>query len=474
MRSSFLRRGIHFTLAAFLLAATSAIPQARAQSGRVFGFDKDLIHQDPDGSFYLSDVDRLRVLEIMEEADVLSLGKILQQLKQSTTDTPLTKVFEARLARAALMRISGDFKGSNEELDKLTAALGMIKGAQGLITPLGLIVAIMRTGNLYLDGDIHAWAVALDDMHRQYFEPVRASYHMPDLAFRNMSQLELAVAPDSIPEQSVELSAEETIPFWQSTRMLNGRQQIDTKGRVTADGEKTDAVFDTAAIEMAVSVSFARRHNLRTIAKTEQLRDSENRSPFATTDYVMVPSLHIGDTVFHNQIASISRSNTPVIIGLQQLLKLPNVTFSKTGMTFGFARSLNCHGPMVIAALRSGQQAWLLGIVTLNGSQDFAIMNTGNNATEIMTINTPSLTPSLRKHAYSEDSETIAGPGQQFVAVENTSIAFGSQQIMAPVGYRQTRSKRRSELTTALLNYGNIEFDRNHKTFCIDLQTTAP
>lgn len=474
MLLSRVRRGIHFILAGFLFAGASTIPQARAESGRILGFDKDLIHQDPDGSYYLSDVDSLSVLELMEDADVLGLSKVLQRLKLSTTDAPAKKVFEARLARAAIMRISGDFKGSNEELDRLTMGLGPMADTQRLVTPLGLIIATMRAGNFYLDGNIHAWAATMDDIHRQYFEPVRAFYHIPNLAFRNMSQLELAVPAASIPEQSVTLSAGETIPFWQSTRMLNGRQQIDAKGRVTVDGEKTDAVFDTAAVEMLVSTSFARRHNLRVIANTGFLRDSEGRSPFATSDYVLVPSLHIGDTVFRNQIAAISRSDTDVVIGLHQLLKLPNVTFSKTGMEFGAAKALNCSGPMVIGALRSGQQAWLLGIVTLNGSQDFAIMNTGNNATEIMAVNTPSLKPSLRRNAYRENSSTIAGQEQQLVSVENTSVAFGSQQIMAPVAYRQSRSTRRSELTTAVLNYGNIEFDRSRRTFCINLQTPAP
>ncbi|BCI67007.1 hypothetical protein [Acetobacter aceti] len=150
------------------------------------------------------------------------------------------------------------------------------------------------------------------------------------------------------------------------------------------------------------------------------------------------------------------------------------IHFVLAGFLFGAAKALNCSGPMVVGALRSGQQAWLLGIVTLNGSQDFAIMNTGNNATEIMTVNMPNLKPSLRRNVYRENSSTIAGQEQQLVSVENTPVAFGSQQIMAPVAYRQSRSTRRSELTTAVLNYGNIEFDRSRRTFCINLQTPAP
>lgn len=479
MRSSLFNLGLRTVFTAFFLTGATALSpvMAHAQSekiasGKIAAFDKSMIHQDPDGSYYLSARDKLGVLLEMEDGDVIGLSKIIDQLKASPTASPLEKVFEARLSLAAIQRTAGNFPASNEQLDKLAHALGPIADPERMVTPLGLIIATMRAGNFFLDGDIHAWAVAVDALRRQYFEPLQAFYHIPDLTVRNASQLDLVVSPDTIPEQSVTLSKGETIPFWQSTELVNGHQQINAKGRVTVDGEKTDAVFDTGSATLSVPSGFARRHNLRVIAKSSLIRDGVGHSPFATTQFVIVPSLNMGETVFRNQIASVTSPDSPVIVGLQQLLKLSHVTFSKTGLEFGPEKALNCTGPFVLATFRSGQKAWLMDIVTLNGSQDFTIVDTGSNMPEILEVNTPSLTPSLRQHAFREHSATIAGEQTATVAVEDSSVAFGTQQLMTPVRYKQTPAHLRPLLTTAILNYGTIQFDRNSRVFCVNLQTT--
>ena len=474
MRSSAFRLGLQAVFATlFLTGATALSPVTlHAQSGKIAAFDKSMIHQDPDGSYYLSARDKLGVILQMEDGDVIGLSKVIEHLKASPTASPLEKVFEARLSLAAIARSAGNFSASNEQLDKLAHALGPMADPERMITPLGLIIATMRTGNFFLDGDIHAWAIATDAMRRQYLEPLRAFYHIPDLTVRNASQMDLVVSPDTIPEQSVSLSPSETIPFWQSTQLVNGHQPINAKGRVTVDGEKTDAVFDTGSDTLSVPSGFARRHNLRVIAKSSLIQDGAGHSFFATSQFVIVPSLNIGGTVFRNQIASVTSPDSPVIVGLQQLLKLSHVTFSKTGLEFGSEKPLNCTDPIVLATLRSGQKAWLMDIVTLNGSQDFTIVDTGNNVPEILEVNTPSLTPSLRQHAFREHLATIAGEQTAIVAIEQASVAFGSQQLMAPVRYKQTPVHMRPLLTTAILNYGTIQFDRNSRVFCVNLQTT--
>lgn len=448
------------------LGAVAFAGPARAVEPTVIGFDPEMVHHDADGSAYLSVRDSSGIFDAMERGDEPALLTIKAQLEAESPGRPsLVQTIIAGLCDVAIARVHGDLDTADTILDRLSRSLGPLGSPERSINPLGFMIDLTRSGNQLLRGDVRRWAGTQEQLQRQYFEPLRAAYHMPGLIIRNADLIRLVVPAASIPEQTVVLSPSDVVPFTRWSPIIGGKQVIDSIGEIVIDGDRLPAVFDTNSFLGTLPKSYVTAHRLRVVAQSGAMSDGSGRTMLQSL--VLVPFITIGHTVFTNQLFAVAMVERP-ILGLQLLAHLRHVTMNAKGLSFGSSVPFQCSQPLTISSLRGGYQASLLLPVSLDGQTMMAAFGSGDDTPEAMTIRTTMLPTGPSIHLIDENIETILGRSRVKIALEHADLAIGEARMADMVKYVLATKAMIPNISTHAFRYGTLHFDWAAHRACFD------
>ena len=454
------RLGLFVVLSAGLAASPA---WARAP---VAGFDPELVHQDPDGSSYLSVRDADGIFDAMEHGDEPALQAIKTRLAEASLgSSSRTDAYKTGLCDMAIARVHGDLDGADAILDRMSRNLGPNGDPERSLNPYDFMIDLTRSGNLLLRGDARGWAESQERLQRQYFEPLRSFYRMPGLTFRNAELVHLSVPAASIPAQSVSASRLDTVAFTRWTSFIDGKPLIRVAGDVVIDGDRMSAVFDTDGTMSTLPQAYATAHRLRVVAHTGVMSDGSGR--LFAQDIVLVPRIAIGGTVITNQIFTVAPVTQP-ILGLEQLGRLRHVTIEAKRMSFGIAAPFPCSDPLTISSLRGGYTASLLIPLGLDGQTMNARFATGDDSPEAVILHTSDLPDRLKKHLVDEAVETIGGKSLQKVATDKARLTIGQVTMNDTVKYVVHQAALEPVISTHALHYGALRFDLSEHKACFD------
>lgn len=357
----------------------------------------------------------------------------------------------------------GDLHGSDLVLDRARNAAGALGDPARSINPLDLLLETVRVGNLMLEGRTRDWAFAHDRLVHLYFEPIRQFYRQPDLEFRNMDPLILSVPADTVPPPSLSGPDTDQVDFAASPVRIGGRRLPVAAGPVALDETPVQAVFDTGSFLGSIPASLAHRKHLATIGRIGRQGDGSTRT--RAEDVVIVPVLTIGHTTFTNQMMTVSQAST-VIVGMQQLSQLRHVTFSEHAIRFGHAAPLACTEGMTLQSLRNGLIMSLLLPVSRDGETGKALVDTGDNTPEPLTVRLRAFPAEWTGHLRTETIETTLGRFTQHVAIEPQTLRIGTVSRQVLVKYELGDGSMPPTITFGAFQYGMVQFDRAEGIAC--------
>ncbi|WP_181441936.1 retropepsin-like aspartic protease [Swingsia samuiensis] len=426
-----------------------------AEEKRILVFDPELVNQDRSGPPYIAVRDSKGILEAMERGDDTALLILRDRLAQDyRKDADYASQFMLSLCDASLARLHGNYARSNQILMQARQDLGPLKNT---INPFIYIIDQMRSGNLFLQGKIKDWANMQEWLAQEYYVPLRQHYHISNLEFRNDDVITLTVPASQIPQDEVIEASENRIPFNGYTAALDDHGLIEAKGPITINGEVVSAVLDTGTFASSLPRSYVEKHpSLKVVGVSHDISSGNRRRH--TEYYVLIDTLKLGGTTFHNQMFSISKDEE-IMIGLQQLSQLRHVTIGRKGATFGINAPFSCKNELVMSSFRGGYSAkWLLP-VELNRDSVMAIVNTGDDSPEVVIKKVGELPSSIHARSVEEYGYNNDGFYTESVASKRMNIKLGDVSIEDYLKYREEPSDLPAMLSTAALRYGSYSFD---------------
>lgn len=434
-----------------------------ANPAPVQAFDPDLIQHDPNGRIYISIRDNDGILTAMEHGDIAQLHSIRDRLGKEFQASSVSYVVMAGLCDAAIARVQGDLPGSDTVLDRTLKAAGTFGDPARSINPYDLLLETMRVGNLMLEGRTQDWARAHDRLVHLYFEPIRQFYRQPDLEFRNMDPLVLSVPADTIPQPSVSGPDIDHVDFEGSHIRIGGRSFALASGTITLGDTHIQADFDTGSFLGSIPASLAHQKHFAVIGHIGHQGDGSTRT--RTEEVVLVPVLKIGQTTLTNQMMTTSEAST-FIVGLQKLSQLRHVTLSERTMNFGRGAPLACTDKMTLQSLRNGMTMSLLLPVSYDGQEKNAMVDTGDNTIESLTVRVNSFPAELVGHLQSETIETVQGRYVQHIAIKPQTLHIGAVSRHVDVKYELGDGSMPAAITFGAFRYGALQFDRAEGVAC--------
>lgn len=446
-----------------LMAMAPCAMATSASQAPVQAFDPDLIQHDPNGKAYISIRDSYGILTAMEHGDPAQLHAIRDGLGKRIPAASASYVVMAGLCDAAIARVQGDLTGSDAFLDRARKAAGPLGDPARSINPLDLLFETVRVGNLMLEGRTQDWARAHDRLVQVYFAPIRQFYRLPDLEFRNIDPLTLSVPADTIPQPSVSGPESEHVDFEASHVRIGGRSLPLAQGPITLGDIRTQAIFDTGSFLGSIPAAMARQQHFTVVGHIGQQSDGSTRT--RTAEIVLVPALTIGRTTLTNQMMTISQAST-VIVGMQQLSQLRHVVFSEHALHFGRGTPLACTDRMTLRSMRNGMTMSLLLPVSHDGTEGHALVDTGDNTLEVLTVRLRSFPAALTGHLQSEEVETMQGRFVQHIAIRPQTLRIGAVSHEADVKYELGDWSMPPAITFGAFRYGALQFDRTEGVAC--------
>jgi len=443
-------------VSALITAIVLGITPARAAS--IDAFTPDMIEQVPGAPPTLHVEDNYGIFEALAHGDETRLQFIQTELAHLIQREPtFSHKTMLGFCLSAIARLHGDYDTSNLILKTMASKLGPIGDPEKTVNPLDFMIEQALSGNLLLQGHIRAWALSQEQIERQYFKPLRAYYHMPSLEFSNAQPMTLSVSAESIPNQVVRLPFLDTVNFNTARSSFTQQGVKAASTNVILDGETVPALIGTGTLTGLLPEKFARAHKLRIIGHSDAISDGSG--PRYSGNFVVVPSLVIGKTVFLNQLFAISRDNE-IVIGLQQLSQLRHVTITHDAMTYGLHAPFQCTADLVTASIRAGYASqWLLPLQRGTLSE-WAMVDTGDNNETVLHIRTSHLPTDASNAVSREFYDSAAGRQSSQMVTVPTTFSIGSVSIVDQARYTLgSTGSIPPALTYGLLKYGSLQFD---------------
>ena len=442
-----------------------ALGVTSAQAASVDAFTPDMVEDISGGRPVLHVEDNYGIFEALAHGDEARLQFIQTELAHLIQKEPtFSHKVMLGFCLSAIARLHGDYETSDLLLNTMTSKLGPIADPERTVNPLDFMIEQTRSGNLLLRGHIRGWALLQEKIERQYFKPLRAYYHMPNLEFSNAQPMTLTVPAASIPDQAVRLPFFDTVSFstMPSTFTQQGVRAAATQ--VILDGETTPALIGTATLTGLLPEKFVRAHKLRVIGNTNAVSDGSGK--ISSQEFVLMPSLVLGKTVFLNQLFAVSQG-TEIVIGLQQLSQLRHVTITRQGMTYGLHAPFQCTADLITASLRAGYASqWLLPIQQGSHSE-MAMVDTGDNNEAVLNVRTSHIPAS--GEISSDFQETPEGRQSSQTATVPAVLSVGAVSITDQIRFTLTATDSvPSALTYGLLKYGSLQFDWPEHKACFN------
>ncbi|GEL54897.1 hypothetical protein ABO01nite_29040 [Asaia bogorensis NBRC 16594] len=436
-------------------------PQARA-TPRVQGFIVSTSWAPPITDPVIDPVDKRGIVAAIKAGNQPALMAIRDRMVQNA---PLSSVdqYLVSLADAGLARINGDFTASNAALDRGLRLVGHHADTTQELNALLLLGESLRYGNLFLSGDLSGWIERAAWLERVYFAPIRAFYKLPNLKFPNLTLLTPLVPASSITNPSVIASDEEQMPLLVTNDDNDGRRVIDVQVQATFFGKSDWALLDTGSLEGVIPRSYVTRYHLPVIARSKRGSDGFRRN--MSVDYVIVPEIRLGRTVLKNQLFTVAPIPFPVL-GLLQLGQLRHLTIDSAMLRFGPHAPFDCHEPLRAASLMTGVESRLIFPYELDGHEDTAALDTGDNTPSILSIRTPALPAHLAERAQLKSVTTVAGKVAYPTTTAPATVVFPDFTVQDRVKYIQSPMQD-TLIPSGILNHARFSLDMTEHVACL-------
>jgi len=420
---------------------------------------------DPDGTKAISIRDSLGILSAMEAGDVTTLLTIRDQILSERHKQRDITTLMLGLCDAAIARVEGRFTDSNTLLTEALRQAPFLGNPLVNVNPINIMLASLRVGNLMLAGQTRQWAIAQEEMQKQYFEPVRAYFHEPDLEFRNVLLLKLNVSAQQMPGEQIAGPAKDKIALLGTERQVGDVVTSAAEAIISVDGENTKATFDTGSLTGAVPATMARAHHWQVIGRNDQISNGQDGMRAALV--VIVPSITIGQTTLRNQLMTMHQISNP-IIGLQQMGLLRNIKMSRSEISFGAENPLSCTQKMVLASQRNGLSAHLLFPVSYGKLSSMGALDTGDNSPASLVVRMREIPEYIARNATSQPEETIFGQGTLTYSSKEELVNLGNRTFHSTVQYQQGHDTLPPAITFRALSNLTLQFDFPRGVSCLE------
>lgn len=436
-------------------------PQAQA-TPRVQGFIVSTSWAPPITDPVIDPIDKGGIVAAIQAGNRPALVAIRNSMLQNA---PLSSVdqYLVTLADAGLARINGDFTASNAALDQGLRLVGRHADTSQELNALLLLGEALRYGNLFLSGDLSGWIERTAWLERVYFAPIRAFYKLPNLKFPNLTLLTPLVPASSVTNPSVIASDEEQIPLLVTNDNNDGRRVIDVQVQATLFGRSDWTLLDTGSLEGVIPRSYLTRYHLPVIARSK--RGSDGFQSNMPVDYVIVPEIRLGRTILKNQLFTVAPIPFPVL-GLLQLGQLRHVTIDSAMLRFGPHAPFNCHEPLRMASVMTGVESRLIFPYEFDGQGKTAVLDTGDNATSILSIRTLTLPAHLAERAQLKSLTTIAGKVAYRTTTARATVIFPGFTAQDRVKYIQSPMQD-TLIPSGILNHARFSLDMTEHVACL-------
>ncbi|WP_122038589.1 retropepsin-like aspartic protease [Asaia bogorensis] len=436
-------------------------PQAQA-TPRVQGFAVSPFGIPPVTDPVIDPIDKDGIVASIRAGNQPALLAIRDRMAQKA---PLSSVdqYLITLADAGLARINGDYTASNAALDRGLRLVGHHADTTQELNALLLLGESLRYGNLFLSSDLSGWIERTTWLEHVYFAPIRAFYELPNLKFPNLTLLTPLVPASSVTNPSVIASDEEQMPLLVTSNDNDGRHVIDVQVQATLFGQNDWALLDTGSLAGVIPRSYVTRYHLPVIVRSTRGSDGFRRN--MSINYVIVPEVRLGKTVLKNQIFTVAPIPFPVL-GLLQLGQLRHLTIDSAMLRFGPHAPFDCHEPLRMASVMAGVESRLIFPYERDGQKETAGLDTGDNATSILSIRTPTLPAHLAGRAQTKLLTTVAGKVTYRTTTAPATVAFPDFTVQDRIKYIQS-SMPDTLIPSGILKHARLSLDMTEHVACL-------